>query len=226
MNTPFTQSNILIVDDMPANLRLLSQILTEQGYKVRAALNGAHALTAVQADSPDLILLDIRMPEMDGYEVCQRLKADGRTADIPVLFISALDETEDKVKAFAVGGVDYVAKPFRVEEVLARVKTHLALRQLHRQLQAANAELARRLEELEIRNKELQTALSTIKTLSGLVPICAWCGRKIQDDDGQWVKVEVYLQAHSEVEFTHGICPDCKQKSIDQIPTVRQARGQ
>ena len=226
MNTPFTQSNILIVDDVPANLRLLSQILTEQGYKVRAALNGAHALTAVQAVPPDLILLDIRMPEIDGYELCQRLKADGRTADIPVLFISALDETEDKVKAFAVGGVDYVTKPFRAEEVVARVETHLALRQLHRQLQAANAELARRLEELEIRNQELQTALSTIKTLSGLVPICAWCGRKIQDDDGQWVKVEDYLQTHSGMEFTHGICPDCKQKSIDEIPTIRQAGGQ
>lgn len=226
MNTPFTQSNILIVDDTPANLRLLSQILTKGGHKVRAALNGAHALTSVQAVPPDLILLDIRMPEMDGYEVCQRLKADERTANIPVLFISALDETEDKVKGFAAGGVDYITKPFQAEEALARVETHLALHQLHRQLQTANAELARRLEELEIRNKELQTALNTIKTLSGLMPICAWCGRKIQDDNGQWVNVDVYLQAHSEVEVTHGICPECKQKSLDEIPTLPQAKEQ
>ena len=219
MNAPCTQDNILIVDDTPANLRLLSQILSGRGYKVRAAIDGAHTLIAVQAAPPDLILLDIRMPKMDGYEVCRRLKADERTADIPVLFISALGETEDKVKAFAAGGVDYVTKPFQTKEVLARVETHLALRRLHHQLQAANTELARRLEELKTRNEELQTALSTIKTLSGLVPICAWCSRKIQDDNGQWVRIETYLQAHSEAEFTHGMCPDCRQKSMDEIST-------
>ena len=128
----------------------------------------ALALKSAQAVAPDLFLLDIKMPGMNGYEVCEQLKADPRTRDIPVIFISALDQTEDKVKAFTSGGVDYVTKPIQLEEVLARVETHLALRQLHRRLQAANAELAQRLEELEIRNQELQTALSTIKTLSGL----------------------------------------------------------
>jgi DNA-binding response OmpR family regulator len=216
---------ILIVDDTPANLRLLSGMLDKQGYKVRLAPNSRLALKSAQAIPPDLILLDIRMPGMDGYEVCERLKADPRTRDTPIIFISALDQTGDKVKAFTFGGVDYVTKPFQVEEVLARVETHLALRHLHRQLQATNAELARRLEELEIRNEELQTALSTIKTLSGLVPICAWCGRKIQDDNGQWVRIEVYLQAHSEAEFTHGICPDCKEKSLDEISKLHQQDG-
>lgn len=129
------QGNILIVDDTPANLRLLSNMLSDQGYKVRSVINGQMALTAIHAAPPDLILLDIRMPGMSGYEVCTALKADATTREIPVIFISALDEIQDKVKAFTVGGVDYVTKPFQFEEVLARVETHLTLRNLQRQLQ-------------------------------------------------------------------------------------------
>ncbi len=129
------QGNILIVDDTPANLRLLSNMLSDQGYKVRSVINGQMALTAIHAAPPDLILLDIRMPGMSGYEVCEALKGDSGTCEIPVIFISALDEIHDKVRAFTVGGVDYVTKPFQFEEVLARVETHLALRNLQRQLQ-------------------------------------------------------------------------------------------
>ncbi len=141
--------DILIVDDAPANLRLLSRMLTGHGYKVRAVRNGPHAIQAAQAAPPDLILLDIVMPEIDGYEVCRRLKQDERTRDIPIIFISALGEVDDKVKAFVAGGVDYVTKPFQAEEVLARVRTHLALRNLTRQLQETNAELAQRVAELD-----------------------------------------------------------------------------
>ena len=129
------KGNILIVDDTPANLRLLSSMLADQGYKVRSVISGQMALTAAQAAPPDLILLDIRMPDMNGYDVCERLKSDDGTRDIPIIFISALDATEDKVKAFDVGGVDYVTKPFQLEEVLARVETHLALRYLQSSLQ-------------------------------------------------------------------------------------------
>jgi signal transduction histidine kinase len=136
-----TQGTILIVDDALPNLRLLSLMLTERGYKVRAVRNGARALEAVQANPPDLILLDIMMPGMNGYEVCERLKADEQTSDIPIVFLSALGAAEDKVKAFTVGGVDYITKPFRVEEVLARVETHMALRNLQRSLQQKVAEL-------------------------------------------------------------------------------------
>jgi two-component system sensor histidine kinase ChiS len=128
-------ANILIVDDTPANLRLLAGMLTEHNHKVRPVPNGMLALRAVQAAPPDLILLDINMPGMDGYEVCTKLKADDRTKDIPVIFISALNETLDKVKAFQVGGVDYVTKPFQFEEVLARVKTHIALYRLQQDLE-------------------------------------------------------------------------------------------
>jgi len=139
------KGNILIVDDTPANLHLLSQMLAEQGYRVRPVPDGSLALAAARAEPPDLILLDIRMPEMNGYEVCEHLKADAQTRDIPIIFISALGETQDKVRAFAVGGVDYVTKPFQVEEVLARVETHLALRKLQKQLQDANKKMSQEL---------------------------------------------------------------------------------
>jgi PAS domain S-box-containing protein len=125
----------------PENLQLLSQLLTERHYKVRSVTKGKTALRAAQAAPPDLILLDINMPEMGGYEVCERLKADDITRDIPVIFISALGETLDKVRAFAVGGVDFVTKPFQVEEVMARIETHLQLCRLRQQLQAQNVRL-------------------------------------------------------------------------------------
>ncbi len=137
------KANILVVDDTRANLRFLVEILTQQGYAVRPALDGHTALSSARARPPDLILLDIMMPDIDGYEVCVRLKADTATRDIPIIFLSALNEVVDKIKAFEIGGVDYITKPFQVEEVLARVETHLALRNLQRRLQEKNEELVR-----------------------------------------------------------------------------------
>ncbi len=128
-------AGILIVDDTIANLRLLTQMLSEQGYRVRPVPSGERALEAARLNPPDLILLDIRMPEMDGYQVCAALRANAATRDIPIVFISAMDEVEDKVRAFEVGGVDYITKPFQFEEVLARVRTHLTLSQLQRELE-------------------------------------------------------------------------------------------
>ncbi|MEG3849707.1 response regulator [Microcoleus sp. herbarium19] len=143
MNFPRAASkgNILIVDDTPDNLRLLSSALTDRGYKVRSVINGAMALMGAQAAVPDLIMLDIKMPDLDGYEVCQRLKENPQTREIPVIFISALDEVFDKVKAFTSGGVDYIQKPFQVEEVLARIENQLTVRRLQMQLQAQNQQL-------------------------------------------------------------------------------------
>jgi len=150
------QANILIVDDTPENLRLLSNMLAAAGYKVRAVTSGARALTAIAASLPDLVLLDIMMPEMNGYQVCQRLKDNEQTRDIPIIFLSALDETEDKLRAFSVGGVDYVTKPFQLPEIIARVEAHVGLRRLQQQLESANTELVERLETLNRLNAELQ----------------------------------------------------------------------
>ena len=130
------RENILLVDDTPDNLRLLSQILSERQYRVRAVTSGERALESVQLVPPDLILLDIRMPGMDGFEVCRALKENQKTQNIPVIFISALDDVADKVQAFAVGGVDYITKPFQYEEVVARATTHIALRQMQKELRA------------------------------------------------------------------------------------------
>ncbi len=191
--TPLS-GDILIVDDTPANLRLLSNMLVGQGYKVRLAPNGKLALMGAQAVPPDLILLDIKMPDLSGYEVCEQLKADPRTRGIPIIFLSALDATQDKVNAFRVGGVDYVTKPFQAKEVLVRVETHLKLHELEK--------------ELTERVHELEEAMAQIKRLRGLLPICANC-KKVRDDQGYWQDVEVYIRNHTDVDFSHGICPDC-----------------
>ena len=136
-----TDQTIVVVDDTPENLLLLTEMLSEQGYRVRLAPNGKRALASIQKEPPDMILLDILMPEMDGFEVCRQLKNDDLLREIPVIFISALDEVFDKVTAFSVGGVDYIEKPFQVDEVLARVRTHLSLRDMRQQLQIQNQEL-------------------------------------------------------------------------------------
>ncbi|WP_427160035.1 two-component system response regulator [Aliinostoc sp. HNIBRCY26] len=150
------KKDILIIDDMVDNLRVLSSILTRAGYNVRKALNWQMALTACKTVLPDLILLDIMMPEMDGYEVCQRFKAWELTADIPVIFISALDDVFDKVKGFKTGGVDYITKPFELEEVLVRVQNQIKLRTTQLELMALNSELDQRVKQ---RTWELEKAL-------------------------------------------------------------------
>ncbi len=141
------KADILIIDDTPENLNLLSAMLTDQGYKVRSVTKGSTGLRGAIAAPPDLILLDVNMPEMNGYEVCQHLKADSRTCEIPVIFISALGDVLDKVKAFKVGGVDYITKPFQVEEVLARIENNLTIRRLTQQLQAQNTQLQQEIQE-------------------------------------------------------------------------------
>ena len=147
--------NILVVDDTPENLRLLSTMLTHRGYAPRCVINRQMALRACNSNPPDLILLDIMMPEMNGYEVCQHLKSEPKTREIPVIFISAKDEVFDKVNAFAVGAVDYISKPFQFEEVLARIESHLTLRNLQKQLKEQNTLL----------QEEISSRLAVEKTL-------------------------------------------------------------
>ncbi len=148
LETSIPKATILIADDTPEYLLLLTQILTHFGYNVRTATDGVEALQAALNDPPDIIMLDINMPNMDGIETCQRLKSDDRTRLIPVLFLSGLKDVGDKVRAFQAGGVDFVLKPFQIEEVLARLESHLSIRQLQTQLQDANQELATRLDQL------------------------------------------------------------------------------
>jgi putative two-component system response regulator len=157
--------DILVVDDNVSNLQVLSDMLKGQGYRVRQARSGEAALRAAGSKHPDLILLDIMMPEMDGYEVCRRLKADRDLGQIPVIFLSALSETEDKVKAFRAGGADYVPKPFQFEEVKARVETHLGLRRLQLETERYNLELQSLVEDQvkEIAESQMATIFALAK---------------------------------------------------------------
>jgi diguanylate cyclase (GGDEF)-like protein len=154
------KADILVVDDTPVNLRLLSNLLSEQGYEVRKAINGQMALTAINAAPPDLILLDVMMPDLTGYEVCTHLKNNQQTAQIPVIFLSALNDVNDKVKGFTVGGSDYITKPFEYEEIVVRVNNQLALKMAEQRLWKLNAELEsivrQRTHELELANIQLQ----------------------------------------------------------------------
>lgn len=167
------RGNILIVDDLPDNLRLLRDTLSAQGYKVRSATTGAMAIRAAQSPATELILLDIKLPDLDGYEVCKQLKSNEQTEDIPIIFLSALNDTSNKVQGLAVGGVDYISKPFQVEEVLARVEIHLTIRRLRQKLQEQNLTLTKemgenqRLKDIYFAEKEL--AQVTLKSIGDAV---------------------------------------------------------
>lgn len=165
------KADILVVDDTPDNVRFLSKMLTRQGFSVRKAINGKMALTAVRTLLPDLILLDIKMPDFNGYEVCMELKSNPKTASVPVIFLSAWSDTADKLRAFQVGGVDYITKPFQFEEVIARIETQLKLTQLQRQLKAQNEELQgtlRRLQETQSRLVQQEKMASLGQFVAGV----------------------------------------------------------
>jgi PleD family two-component response regulator len=188
---------VLIVDDVSINLQVLDNILKKQGYDVIQANSGEQALQICIDVLPDLVLLDIIMPEMDGFEACKRLKEIPETKDIPIIFVSAKTETEDVVNGLHLGAVDYVCKPFNAAELNARVSTHIELK------------LAREIQKDLI--AKLEKALADVKQLSGLLPICANC-KKIRDDEGYWSTLEDYIRKHSDAEFSHGICAECAKK--------------
>jgi putative two-component system response regulator len=170
INTTSTDTDyILAVDDTPASLRLLTHILNSEGYQVRSAINGELALHAAAAQPPQLILLDVNMPEMDGFEVCRRLKQQPQLRDIPVIFVSALSEMQDKLTGFDIGAVDYVTKPFQRGELLARVRTHLELRLLQNHLEDVVDQRTRSLNESEQRLKK--NLLESVSSLAAMVEL-------------------------------------------------------
>ena len=194
--------NIRIVDDTPANVLLLARMLTVRGYRTRSAHSGVLALETARAEAPDLILLDIAMPEMDGYQVCKRFKADAVLKDIPVIFISALHETLDKVKAFRVGGVDYVTKPFQFEEVYARVETHLRMSFLQRQLSVYNGNLEQQVAE---RTHELAQASEQLRELG-----------RLKDDFLHMISHEIRTPANGILcigNLVLDMCPDSEERT-------------
>ncbi|MCP4213895.1 MAG: response regulator [bacterium] len=193
---------ILIVDDIPKNLQVLAGTLKGEYCQIAAATNGRRAMEMMEKIVPDLILLDVMMPEMDGFEVCKRLKEMPGRDVIPIIFLTARTETEDIVKGFRLGAADYITKPFNSEELLARVRMQLELKK------------SRDSEKHLI--EELKEALTKVKQLTGMLPMCSSC-KKIRDDDGYWQQVETYVREHSDVEFSHSLCPDCVRKIYPQM---------
>lgn len=192
---------ILVVDDHPATCKLLEDILGND-YHVLTAGNGRDALDLAWANPQiDLVLLDIVMPEMNGYEVCQQLKGDDRTSDTPVVFLTIMEEDHDEARGFSVGVSDYIVKPISRLRLLARVRNQLALHRKQR--------------ELELKNYELKVALDQVKALHGILPICSFC-KQIRNDQGAWQRLEEYIQNHSEAEFSHGVCPKCAQEQYPE----------
>jgi DNA-binding response OmpR family regulator len=238
------KGTILVIDDSQASLRLLSEVLTAEGYQVTPANSGELALATVAANPPELIMLDIQMPGLNGFEVCRRLKAGPESRDIPIIFISAFGESGERVEGLKLGAVDFVNKPFQREELLARVRIHLELRRLRVRLENQGADLRRLNEQLQdelterdrvekaLRESyaELAVALANVKSLSGLLPICSSC-KGIRDDTGYWSRVETYIENNSEATFTHSLCPDCFKKHyptlVDDDPgdSPQEARG-
>ena len=179
------QGTILVVDDTPSNLTLLSRILSSRGFRILLADNGLAAIQIALETIPDIILLDINMPEMDGYETCEKLKEDNRTNHIPVIFISSLDEIEDKIRAFKVGAADYIPKPIEFEEVLARVNTHLANQLLREQLRNANSELETKVKELLISREQLQEQDGKLRAFINAIPSLSF----VYDDEGRYLEI-------------------------------------
>jgi len=184
-------NHVLIVDDNPIQLKIIISIMEKQGLTVSVANNGQEALDMVEKSSPDIILLDIVMPDMDGFEVCYTLKKERKYRNIPVLFLTAQTDEENLMTAFQSGAADYVTKPVNPAELLARVHTHL--------------ELAHTIH-------ELQDALNEVKRLSGLLRICAYC--KSIEHETRWVQLEDYLATNSDARLTHCICPSCMEQQM------------
>ena len=205
------KNSILIVDDTPENLSILRKLLTDKGYQVRPALNGEIALKAIATQPPDLILLDIMMPGMDGYEICTILKSNEETARIPIIFISALTEVEGILRAFQSGGVDYITKPFRSEEVLARVQTHLELQNAIHEKEAAHTMLQTIMDSIE---NVIVTVDNQLRVINTNKPLASICG----DVPGDTRSFQQRLLDGS------GPCAELLQKVFEQQKPVKEYR--
>ncbi len=203
--------NILIVDDIGKNIQVLAGILKNEKYAISFATDGQQALEMIESEDYNLILLDIMMPKMDGFEVCKKIKQMEGKKDIPIIFLTAKAQQQDITEGFKIGAVDYIVKPCHAGELKARVATHLQLKSAKDLISEQNGILKDKNQELEQLNRELAASLEKIKTLEGIIPICCIC-KKIRDDKGYWEQIEAYISKHSPAQFSHGICPDCLDK--------------
>lgn len=200
---------ILVIDDDAINIELLKMLLESANYRLLEASNGKEALEIVMDTLPDLILLDVMMPGIDGYETCRIFKQNIRTRMIPIIMVTALKKADHKVKALKAGADDFISKPIDKTELLVRVKSMLRVKSYYDALQ----ESERKYKKIA---SDLRKSMARIKILSGMLPICAKC-KKIRDDKGYWNQIESYIHRHSEAEFSHSVCPDCARKLYPEL---------
>ena len=196
----------MAVDDDPNNIKIITAALKDE-YDITSALNGHDAIDRLRERRPDLILLDVMMPDLSGFDVCGIIKSDLEFADIPVIFLTAVDTQEGELQGLEAGGIDYLTKPVNLALLKLRVRNHLLLKK-QRDL-------------LEEKNAELEAALARVKQLEGIIPICSYC-KKIRDDQQTWQQLEIYISNHSEAEFSHGMCPDCTEEQMKMIENYKQ----
>ncbi len=230
------KAKVLVVEDSHTQAIQLKSLLEENGYEVSVAYDGAEGLSFLKEEKPDLVVSDIVMPEMDGYELCKKIKEDDDFIGIPVLLLTQLNEPEDIIKGLECGADNFVTKPYDAKLLLSQIEYVLVNRsmrtgprtemgmevffagkkyfinsnrmQILDLLFSTYQNSLQQKRKLEKTNKELKSALDTIKTLHGIIPICSNC-KKIRDDKGSWNQMEAYISKHSEAEFSHGICPEC-----------------
>ena len=200
---------ILAVDDEYVNIQLLKSVLCDE-YDIITALNGHEAIDQIEQYKPDLILLDVMMPDITGFEVCKIIKADERFADIPVIFLTALDSQDDQLQGLELGGIDYITKPISFPLLKLRVRNHV--------------ELQKRNNLIKEQRDSLEAALARVKQLEGVIAICMYC-KKIRDDQQSWHQLEAYISDHSEALFSHGICPHCVEEQMKVITNMLPSAG-
>jgi len=203
---------ILLVDDEPINIQVLSSTLKDK-YEIISALSGGEAIRLVKEQQPDLIILDVMMPGLSGYDVCRSIKSDPSFADIPVIFLTALDTPEGAGQGLQAGAIDYLTKPVDLYILKLRVQNHLELKERN--------DLVKEQRDLLSRQKdELEAALARVRQLEGIIPICSYC-KKIRDDQNSWQQLESYISQHSEAMFSHGMCPDCFEEQMEVIRKMK-----
>jgi len=199
---------ILVVDDEQINIQVMTSALKDT-YDVVTALNGYSIISLLREHMPDLILLDVMMPDLSGFDVCSIIRSSEEFADIPVIFLTALDTNDGELRGLEVGGIDYLTKPIKLDLLKLRVRNHIALKERN--------DLVREQRDLLGRQKaELEAALARVRRLEGIITICMYC-KKIRDDQQSWNQLEQYISDHSEAEFSHGVCPHCKDEQITVI---------
>ena len=199
---------ILIVDDDPVNIGVLANAL-KGSYEICTAQNGYDAISLVKEQSPDLVLLDVMMPEMDGLQVCRLIRAEGAHADMPIIFVTAVDSLEGELQGLELGAVDYITKPVNLKLARLRIRNQLELKRQRNIVEEQNALLTRQ-------KAELEATLGRVKRLEGMISICMQC-KKVRAENDAWQQVEQYVGEHSDAVFSHGLCPACFAQQKERL---------